>query len=79
MKSTKRMSIETEKIAIIKLLAETKDMDTIKRVKGVLLEEEPDWWDELTNDQQASVRRGLAQADRGELKAHNKVFKKYKK
>lgn len=79
MKISKQMSLESEKIEVIKLLAETKDMEMIKRVKGVMLESNPDWWDELTQEQEASIKLGLAQLKKGQGIPHEKVMKRYKK
>ncbi len=36
-------------------------------------------WDEMPDEIQQSVERGIKQADKGELKSHDVVMKKYKK
>ncbi len=38
-----------------------------------------DWWNEITDEQKKSVKKGLAQLDRGEGISHNDVMKKYGK
>jgi hypothetical protein len=79
MKSSKNKTFEEEKLEAIQLLVATTKPELIKKVKGVLLEEEIDWWDELTDEQKAELEESIAQANRGEFIAHEEVMNKYKK
>jgi predicted transcriptional regulator len=38
-----------------------------------------DWWDEISNEHQKAIDKGLAQLDRGEGIPHKEVMKKYSK
>lgn len=38
-----------------------------------------DWWDDLSPEEKASIERGIAQANAGQLKSHDEVMKKYQK
>jgi predicted transcriptional regulator len=42
-------------------------------------EDQPDWWDEISEDERTEIEEGLAQADRGEVLSHEEVMAKYKK
>ncbi|MGB1217828.1 MAG: hypothetical protein ACPG5P_08115 [Saprospiraceae bacterium] len=38
------------------------------------LEEESDWWDELSEDEKLSVGKGLEQSEKGEVVPHDEVM-----
>ena len=38
-----------------------------------------DWWDTISEEEQAEIKQGLAEADHGELIPHEEVMAKYKK
>ncbi|MEO0058723.1 MAG: hypothetical protein RLZZ312_370 [Bacteroidota bacterium] len=42
------MDIQLEKIALIKLIANTNDKDVLRSVKEVFTVQKEDFWDELT-------------------------------
>ena len=42
-------------------------------------EEQPDWWDEISDEEKQEIEEGLAQADRGEVFSHEEVMLKYEK
>lgn len=73
------MNIEAEKIFLIRLLSVTQNTDVIKRVKGVLMETEPDWYHALNDTQRTSVKKGLREVTQGNLIDHETVMKKYRK
>jgi hypothetical protein len=49
------------------------DISLIKEVENLLKSRNHDWFDDLSVDQQASVIRGLEQADKGETISHEKA------
>lgn len=40
-------------------------------------QEDGDWWDSLGDAEKASIERGIAQADAGNLTSHKDVMGKY--
>jgi predicted transcriptional regulator len=76
------MSLQTEINWIQSELMKVKDPDLIKAVKSLLKYREKqvqgDWWDEISDKEKASIKRGLAQSAKGETKSHKEVMVKYK-
>lgn len=73
------MNIQAEKIAIAKALLNVNSESILKQVKAILTGYEIDLWDELSQEQKASVKRARHQLAQGEGKTHKEVMKKYAK
>lgn len=73
------MNIETTKLELIHLLLQTQKESILKKLKSVFEEEQADWWNEMSQDEQDEIKTGLAQADKGELKAYETVMKRFDK
>jgi hypothetical protein len=78
-KSTKAMDIQSEKLNFIQWFSGVTDLTTIQEFIAMKKEKEQDWWDMVSGEEKAEIEEGLAQADRGEVRAHNEVMDKYKK
>jgi hypothetical protein len=63
------MDIQAEKLELVQAILNIEDISLIKKVKKMISKrvEPADWFDDLTEDQQQSIARGLEQADRGEF------------
>ena len=61
------MDIQLEKIALIKLLAETESPSIINDIKKVFQREKKDWWEELSEEQKADIEEGERQIENGEF------------
>ena len=72
------MDIQAEKIQLIEWLASLNKPSVIKKLLA-LKEKEKDWWDEISDEEKAEIKKGLAQANRGQVVPHHKVMDKYKK
>ena len=74
------MSTAELKLYLNKVIVETEDVSILKKIKTYItsLSKEKDWWDELSKAEKASIERGIAQADRGELIPHEQVMKEIK-
>ena len=68
------MDIQAEKLDLMKAILDIEDISLIKKVKKLLKKEEYDWFDDLSEEQQQSVMRGLEQADRGETIPHEEAM-----
>ncbi|MBW8050927.1 MAG: hypothetical protein FVQ77_11440 [Cytophagales bacterium] len=78
------MDIQAEKLSVIQRLEQINDISLIQAIKEILdfalkQRNEKDIWNTLTNEQKQSIERGIVQADKGELKSHKEVMKRYKK
>jgi hypothetical protein len=67
------MDLQAEKLNLVQAILDIEDIGLIKKVKKILKKEEHDWFDDLTEEQQQSVLRGLEQADRGETITHEEA------
>ncbi len=61
------MDIQLEKIALIKLLAETESPSIINDIKKVFQREKKDWWEDLSEEQKADIEEGERQIENGEF------------
>lgn len=72
------MNVETTKLELINLLLQTKKESLLAKIKQ-LLEEEGDWYKEMTYDEQEEIKTGLVQAETEEYKANKDVLKRFDK
>ena len=74
------MSLEQDKLEIIKWVTTLKDDTSIEKLK--LLRDHPkklDWWDEITDEEKNAIDKGLADIKVGRVKPHKEVRKLYEK
>ncbi|WP_426669652.1 hypothetical protein ACPPVU_00115 [Mucilaginibacter sp. McL0603] len=67
------MDLQAEKLKLVQAVLNIEDIGLIKEVENLLKSHHHDWFDDLDTDQQASVKRGLEQADKGETISHEKA------
>jgi predicted transcriptional regulator len=72
------MDMQAEKLGLIQWLAQLTDESMIAKIKA-LRNEKADWWDKITAEEKAEIEEGLSEADKGEVKPHSKIRKKYDK
>jgi hypothetical protein len=68
------MSVETIKIEVAQRILNLEDEKILIKIQA-LLNSEKDWYGDLTDDDKASLQKGIDQAERGEL-ISNEDFKK---
>ena len=68
------MSVETIKIEVAQRILNLEDEKILIKIQA-LLDSEKDWYGDLTDDDKASLQKGIDQAERGEL-ISNEYFKK---
>jgi predicted transcriptional regulator len=56
-----------------------KQKKTVLTVVKTFMEEQKDWWDEISREQQQAIDKAVAEMKAGKLTAHSEVMKKYKK
>ncbi len=59
------MDLQAEKLKLVQAVLNIDDVNVIKAVGEYLSGQQMDWFDDMSDEQQASVMRGLEQADRG--------------
>lgn len=72
------MNLDSEKLKIINWISNLSDESIIYKLK-LLREQEKntDWWDEISEAEKASIKRGLEDAKAGRVVPHEEVRKKY--
>ena len=70
------MTIQAQKLELVKLILEIDDKAVLNNIKQVVTSSKDDWWDEISDKEKAAIEAGIAQADRGELIPHEQVMKK---
>jgi predicted transcriptional regulator len=74
------MSLEKEKLKIIKWVTTLKDGTSIERLKMLRDNStQKDWWDEISEEEKAAIDKGLADVKAGRVKPHKDVKKIYEK
>jgi hypothetical protein len=68
------MDLQAEKLKLVQAVLNINDVSLIKEVEDLLKSRNHDWFDDLSEDQQQSVIRGLEQADRGETITHKEAI-----
>ena len=68
------MDLQAEKLKLVQAVLNINDVSLIKEVEDLLKSRNHDWFDDLSEDQQQSVIRGLEQADRGETIPHKEAI-----
>ena len=56
-----------------------KQKRTVLTVVKTFMEDQQDWWDEISEEQQKAIDKALAEMKTGKLTPHDEVMKKYKK
>ena len=56
-----------------------KQKKTVLSVVKTFMEDQQDWWDEISEEQQKAIDQSLLEMRSGKLTPHNEVMKKYKK
>lgn len=72
------MDMKAEKLGLIQWLAQLTDESMIVKILALRKEQE-DWWDQITAEEKAEIEEGLLQADRGEVKSHSEIRKRYER
>jgi hypothetical protein len=73
------MNIQAKKLELVQRILNTNKPSLLEKITKIFEQEgETDWWDELSDEERASIQEGLDQLDRGEGIPHEKVMKEMK-
>lgn len=76
----KGLNVEKEKLEIIKWVTNLKDESSIEKLR--MLKNNPkktDWWNEITEEEKATIDKGLEDLRSGKAKPHKEAKKLYEK
>lgn len=68
-----KMDIQTEKLRLIEWIAGLNDPKTLIEFITLKKEKEEDWWDTISEDDQAAIDEGLDQLEKGQHVSHKTV------
>jgi len=72
------VTLETRKFNIIEQLVGIQDETIILQIENLVQNDTGDWWDDLTETQQASIHRGVQQLGEGKSVDYRKFINTYK-
>lgn len=73
------INILDKKIELIQWLSTLEDQSTIEQLIKFRKEKTKDWWDSISNEEKASIEKGIEEADAGNLKDHSEARRLYDK
>ncbi len=76
------MNLSAEKLDIIQRICEIQDNDLIDLIKNIITVpnvSRSDWWSQITQEEMASIDRGLDDLQQGKVQSHDQIRKKYEK
>ncbi len=77
---TRNLNLEKDKLEIIKWVTGLKDSTSIERLKMLRSRSKKgDWWNEITEEEKASIEKGLEDIKAGRVKPHKEVRALYEK
>ncbi len=74
-----KTKILNEKIKLIQWLSAIEDESIIRRLMEFKKSESEDWWNEISEEEKASIKKGVREADNKELEPHSEARKLYEK
>jgi hypothetical protein len=72
------MNLETRKLNIISWVSRLEDESIIERIEK-LQSYGGDWWKMIDENEKADIKKGILQADNGEVRTSEEVLSKYEK
>lgn len=73
------MDIEAQKVRLIERITQVENQAILEQINAILEQDETDFYDDLTDEQKASARKGVAQVKSGETVPHAEIKKMYEK
>tara|TARA_R110000744_G_scaffold279227_1_gene391486 strand:+ start:1243 stop:1461 length:219 start_codon:yes stop_codon:yes gene_type:complete len=70
------MDIKTSKIELVKMILNIENDNFIKKVTDFINNEKSDFWNELSESEQAEIKKGIKQLEDGKRTSFSEVLKK---
>ncbi len=71
--------IQNVKIDIIQWITTLEDSSLIQKIIDLRSKHDSDWWKDISDDEKASIQKGIMDADNGKLTPHSEARKVYEK
>ena len=69
------MDINETKLELVQMILKSEEIELLEQVRQILSPSlADDWWDKITEEERASIKEGIEQADRGELISHDQAM-----
>lgn len=73
------MDIQAEKLELMKLLLNTENPNIIQSIRQIFRKEKTtDFWDELSSEQQAEIKRGSLEIKQGKISDYDSFMSKHR-
>ncbi|WP_249041585.1 hypothetical protein [Aequorivita lipolytica] len=76
MKKAHKMDIKTSKIELVKMILNIENDTFINKVTEFINNEKSDFWNDLSLEEQAEIKKGIEQLNRGDGKSYKEVLKR---
>ena len=70
------MDIKTSKIELVKIILNIDNDTFIKKVTAFINDEKSDFWNDLSSTEQAEIKKGIQQLEKGERVPYKDTLKK---
>lgn len=70
------MDIKTSKIELVKMILNIENDNFIKKITDFINNEKSDFWNELSESEQAEIKKGIKQLEDGKRTSFSEVLKK---
>jgi len=70
------MDIQTSKIELAKLILNIENEHFIQKVIDFIKDEKADFWNDLTENEQAEIKKGIDELNQGKRTSYKEVLKK---
>ena len=73
------IQILDKKIELIQWLSALEDVEIIEKLMKIRQQETKDWWENVSEEEQNSIEKGISDAENGKLTPHSSARKHYEK
>lgn len=74
------LEIQNKKLELIQWLSTIEDLKFLEKISDLISsEKKKDWWDEISDAEKEAIKKGIAQADAGNLNPHSKAREIYER
>ena len=71
--------IQNIKIELIQWLTTLDDKSLIQKILDLRKSQSKDWWNDISDTEKTSLKKGISDADAGKLNSHSEARKVYEK
>lgn len=72
-------NIQERKLELIQWVSVIEDVELIDKLSAFKEAESSDWWNEISDEEKASIQKGVQDADAGRIKSHTEAKAIYEK